>query len=114
MSNLRYPDGLPMITKAIERGALSAELIRDWMNHPYVSHSDVDKAIITWLLDALAAQREALALALSALPDSSDGGPKGNGYRYAWDELTGEEQEWVKDARAKISAALATSPKEAR
>lgn len=52
--------------------------------------------------------RAALEAALTALPDSDTGGPSGAGYKYAWDELNGEEQDWVKGIRAQITAALAT------
>jgi hypothetical protein len=53
----------------------------------------------------IAPQSEALKLAISALPDSETAGPDGTGYKWAWDELTGEEQDWVKDIRRRIEAA---------
>jgi len=40
-----------------------------------------------------------LALALSALPDSETAGPNGTGFKYAWNELNDDEQEWVKQVR---------------
>ena len=46
---------------------------------------------------------EALKLALSALPDSDTAGPDATGYKYAWDELSSDEQEWVKDIRRQIA-----------
>ena len=47
--------------------------------------------------------KEAVALLRSALPDSDTGGPDGTGYEYVWDELTGDEQEWVKQIRQKVA-----------
>ena len=47
--------------------------------------------------------RVALQFAMSALPDSETAGPDGTGYRYAWDELTGDEQEWVKEIRHRVA-----------
>lgn len=49
---------------------------------------------------------EALDLAISALPDSETAGPEGDGYAYAWDELTSGEQAWVKEIRQRIAAKL--------
>jgi len=49
---------------------------------------------------------EALERALRALPDTSTGGPEGDGYRYVWDACTGDEQEWVQSERAFIRAVL--------
>jgi hypothetical protein len=57
-----------------------------------------------------AALRDALTLALSALPDSETAGPDGTGYRWAWDELTTEEQAWVKAIRLKIRALVPAPP----
>jgi hypothetical protein len=39
---------------------------------------------------------EALKRARRAFPDSVEAGPDGSGYRWAWNECTGDEQEWVK------------------
>jgi hypothetical protein len=50
--------------------------------------------------------QQALDLAISALPDSETAGPEGTGYAYAWDELTGAEQEWVKQIRTRIDVLL--------
>jgi hypothetical protein len=46
--------------------------------------------------------RKAVEVLIGALPDSETAGPDGTGYRYAWDELTGDEQEWVKDVRRQV------------
>ena len=48
------------------------------------------------------AQWRAIELLRSALPDSLTAGPDGTGYQWAWDELTGDEQEWVKDIRERV------------
>jgi hypothetical protein len=46
--------------------------------------------------------KAALDLAKSALPDAEIAGPDGTGYKYAWDELTDDEQAWVKDVRRRL------------
>lgn len=43
---------------------------------------------------------------LAALPDSTNAGPDGTGYKYAWNELDSDEQDWVKQVRADVRAAL--------
>lgn len=61
------------------------------------AHADHD-----WL-KALVAERDrlraAVALGIEALPD-------GERYRFVWDECQSDEQEYVKDVRAKLNAAL--------
>ena len=53
------------------------------------------QALREWVSVGVAIQ--ALERARKAFPDSVAAGPDGSGYAYAWDELTGDEQEWVKD-----------------
>jgi hypothetical protein len=61
-------------------------------------------------LASLANYKEAVKLLRSALPDSDDGGPDGTGYEYAWDELTGDEQEWVKQIRQRVAVLVGPPP----
>ena len=56
------------------------------------------------------AQRQALQAARNAMPDSETAGPDGNGFRYAWDDCTSDEQEWVKAVAAEVEAALTATP----
>ena len=49
--------------------------------------------------------REALKLALSALPDSETAGPNGTGYRWA-NDLVGDEREWLEMIRKRVSELL--------
>jgi hypothetical protein len=49
---------------------------------------------------------EALEAALGAMPDSIVAGPYGDGYQYAWEECTGDEQEWVAGVRRRLAGLL--------
>lgn len=53
--------------------------------------------------------RQAIGLAVSALPDSPTAGPDGIGYTYAWYDCEADEQDWVKSIRQQI-AALTEAP----
>ena len=76
----------------------------DLLPAPLIAVLEAAKAALFTQARTIADLTAAVELLRSALPDSKTAGPEGDGYAYAWDELNGDEQEWVKAVRAKVLA----------